>query len=146
MESLEIAQACARIAAEKKATDLLILEVGDLLGIADYFVFATARNARQLKAISNQIRVDLKALDVRDLHTEGVGTERWVLLDYGFVVVHLFDAETRAFYDLESLWADAPRVQPEVDAPAPESGASAPEAGAPASETSPEAGAGPDAS
>jgi ribosome-associated protein len=115
VEALEVAQACARIAADKRATDLLILQIGDLLGIADYFVLATARNRRQIKAISNQIRVDLKVHGVRDLHTEGVGTERWVLLDYGSVVVHLFEPDTRAFYDLEALWADAPRIPVEAE-------------------------------
>jgi ribosome-associated protein len=110
VDSLEIAGICARIAAEKRAQDLLLLEMRRISAVADYFLVATARNRRQMSAIADQIRVDLKHLDVRHLHVEGRGSERWVLLDYGGVVVHLFDAETRAFYDLESLWADAPRV------------------------------------
>ena len=110
MESLDIARTCARIAADKKASGILILEVRDLTGIADYFVMATARNRRQLKAVADQIRVDLKEQGVHHVQTEGRGSDRWVLLDYGPVVVHLFDARTRSYYDLESLWADAPRV------------------------------------
>ena len=118
MESLEIARSCARIAFDKKASGILILEVRDLTGIADYFVMATARNRRQLKAVADQIRVDLKQEGVHHVQTEGRGSDRWVLLDYGSVVVHLFDAQTRSYYDLESLWADAPRVPtPELTLP-----------------------------
>ena len=110
MEALAVAKLCAQIAADKRAQDLLIFEIGKLLGVADYFVCASARNKRQLKAIANGIRVGLKEEGVVSLHAEGQGTERWLLLDYGDVIVHLFDPETRAYYDLESLWADAPRV------------------------------------
>ena len=78
--------------------------------MADYFVLGTARNKRQMKAILEGIRVGLKSHGVRDLHTEGYKSDRWALLDYGAVVVHVFDPEARSFYDLESLWADAPRV------------------------------------
>lgn len=110
MSPLEMAQICARIALDKRATDLLILEVGPVASIADYFVLASGRNRRQLKAISNEIRVQLKEQGIPPLHSEGLGSDHWVLLDYGAVVVHLFDPEIRAFYDLESLWADASRI------------------------------------
>jgi len=112
----EAVQICAHVALDKKATDVLILQVDEVIGIADYFVLATARNKRQLSAIAEQIRIDLKALGGSKDHIEGYGSDRWVLLDFGSIVVHLFDAETRAFYDLESLWADAPRV-PVTEAP-----------------------------
>ena len=110
MNSYEIVQQCARIADDKRAEDVLVLETREISSVADYFLLATARNKRQMKAIAEGMRVDLKQHGVRDLHTEGYGGERWVLLDYGAVVVHVFDAETRGFYDLESLWADAPRL------------------------------------
>ena len=117
MESPEIAQICARLAEDKKATGILILQVGELTSVADFFVLATAKNRRQMKAIADGLRVELKSRGVSDLRTEGRGTDRWVLLDFGSVVVHLFDAATRSYYDLESLWADAPRVAL-ADAPA----------------------------
>ena len=107
---MEVVKTCLRIASEKRAQDILILEMKSFLGVADYFVVATARNKRQMSAIADEIRVDLKKREIRNLRAEGYGTDRWVLLDFGDVVVHLFDSETRAFYDLESLWADAPRV------------------------------------
>ncbi len=107
---MELVKTCTQIASDKRAQDILILDMKKFLGVADYFVVATARNKRQMSAIADQIRVDLKKQVSRDLHVEGYGTERWVLLDYGDVIIHLFDPETRAFYDLESLWADAPRV------------------------------------
>ena len=110
MNSLEVATFCARTAAEKRARDILVLDIRQVLGVADYFVIATARNKRQIKAIANALRVGLKEHGVHGLNTEGLGGERWVLLDYVDVVVHLFDPETRTFYDLESLWADAQRV------------------------------------
>ena len=118
VDSIDVAKKCAQIASDKRATDLLILEIGPILAVADYFVFATVRNKRQLKAIANGIRVELKEDGVRDIGVEGHGTERWLLLDYGDVVVHIFDQESRAYYDLESLWADARRVElGDLDAP-----------------------------
>ena len=116
MESLDIARLCARVADEKRAEDILILQTGKVSSVAEYFILATARNRRQMKAVLESIRLELKSLGVRDLHSEGYGGDKWTLLDYGDVVVHVFDADTRSFYDLESLWADAPRV------PLPEAG------------------------
>ena len=81
-----------------------------MLGVSEFFVIATARNKRQMSAIANQIRVDLKQEGMKDLRVEGHGTDRWVLLDFAVCVIHVFDEQTRSFYDLESLWADAPRI------------------------------------
>lgn len=110
MDSLELAHRCAEIAIDKKCEDLLILDVAERTVIADYFVVATARNRRQLRAVAEGIARDPAAAGRRTRRVEGTGSDRWVLLDLGDVVVHLFDKDGRGYYDLESLWADAPRV------------------------------------
>ena len=110
MESLELARLCAEIAADKKCEDVLLLDVTQRTVIADYFLIATARNRRQLRAVAEGIARSAAQSGRKPRHVEGTGSDRWVLLDVGDVVVHVFDAEARAYYDLESLWADAPRV------------------------------------
>lgn len=93
------------------ATDIHILDIGDLLGITDFFVICSARNDRQLRTIADEVQLQLKqrkgAITRR---REGQPETGWVLLDYGPVVVHIFTEEQRAFYDLERLWSDAPRT------------------------------------
>jgi len=86
--------------------------------LADYFLVCTARNRRQLKAVADAVAKDAPRVATRGRHVEGAAGGRWVLLDLGDVVVHVFDPEARAYYDLESLWADAPRVPvaPPLDA------------------------------
>lgn len=83
----------------------------EALGIADYFVIVTARNARHAQAIAADIEYEMKHRGRPRLHAAGLGAEnRWVLLDFGDVVVHVFVADAREFYALEDLWGDAPRV------------------------------------
>lgn len=114
--SRERALAAARTAAENRGTDVLILDLRQLTSIVDYFVIATGTSRRQLHAMSDEIEKSLRAeFHERALGQEGFEESRWILLDYGDVVVHLFDEETRRYYELEELWADAPRVS----APAP---------------------------
>lgn len=88
-----------------------MLDMINNLAIADYFVLATGRNKRHLKSIADEVRLLAKA-SRRRAREEGMGETggRWVLLDLGDVIVHLFDAETRDYYDIDGLWADAPRV------------------------------------
>ena len=109
--SEELAQLCARIAGDKKADDILILDLRSLTYITDFFVIAAGRNPRQLQAISGAIRLAMAALGVRPIGIHGEGEARWVLHDYGSVVLHLFDPEWRKLYDLELLWGDAPRLE-----------------------------------
>jgi len=106
----ELAIACARIADDLKAEDLLILDLRKLTSITDCFVLATAASERQLKAIADRLHRDLKARGITHLGIEGEPTGGWVLMDYVDVVVHLFSREARAFYALEMLWGDAPRI------------------------------------
>ena len=107
----DIAIACARIAEDKKAENITVLNIHKLTFITDYFVIATGFNKRQLQAIADDIEKQLKEEGVRCLGREGYNEAVWVLMDYGDVVIHLFDEEARKTYDLEMLWGDAPRVR-----------------------------------
>jgi len=78
-------------------------------GVSDYFVIASAASSRRVKAIAENIEEELKKSGVRNLHTEGKSEALWVLLDYGDVITHVFQEDTRKFYDLERLWSDAPK-------------------------------------
>jgi ribosome-associated protein len=101
-------------ALDKKATDLDVLQVGDLTSIADYFILCSAGNERQAAAISDSILERLKQdLGVRPLLVEGTTPGRWILLDFGDFIVHIFTEDVRRFYGLERLWGDAPNVTAE---------------------------------
>lgn len=101
----------AEAALEKKAYDILILEIRELTSIADFFVICSGKSDRQVQAIATNIETELRKRGIKPLGIEGFREGRWVLLDYGDVVVHVFYAPVRAFYDLEGLWADAPRLK-----------------------------------
>ncbi len=107
----DIAITCARIADSKKAEDIVVLNIRKLTFITDYFVIATGFNKPQLQAIADDIEKRMKQENIRCLGREGRGEAMWILLDYGDVVVHLFDEEARRTYDLEMLWGDAPRTR-----------------------------------
>ncbi|HYK00981.1 MAG TPA: ribosome silencing factor [Thermoanaerobaculia bacterium] len=101
-------------ALDKKATDLDVLSVGQLTSIADYFILCSAGNERQAQAIADSILDRLKAeLNVKPLLVEGTTPGRWVLLDFGDFIVHIFTEDVRRFYGLERLWGDAPNVTAE---------------------------------
>jgi ribosome-associated protein len=106
-----ISIAAARAASDKKAEDIVVLDVAALLVVTDYFVICTGRNDRQVKTIADAIEERLRVdLGVKPIGREGVREGRWVLLDFGDVVVHIFQPEEREFYRLEKLWSDAPRL------------------------------------
>lgn len=101
-------------ALDKKALDLDVLQVGQLTSIADYFILASATNERQAAAIADSIVDQLRdQLKVKPLLVEGATPGRWVLLDYGDFIVHIFTEDVRRFYGLERLWGDAPNVTAE---------------------------------
>lgn len=105
-----LAHKMAQLLLDKKASDVLVLDVRGMASYADYIVLASGESDRQVSAMAENVHVKLK--EQEGLHatgTEGKETGQWVLLDYGEVVAHLFLSEVRAFYDLEGLWADAPR-------------------------------------
>lgn len=102
----------ARAADAKGARDVVVIEVADVLVVADEFVVASASNDRQVKAVVEEVeRQVAEAGLAKPLRVEGLDDRRWVLLDYGDVVVHVFVEETRRYYELERLWADVPRVE-----------------------------------
>jgi ribosome-associated protein len=105
------AHVAAEAAAEKKGSDIAILSVGDVLSIIDLFVLVSATNVRQARTIVDEVEQALTEFDgSKPISTEGLGDASWVLLDYGDVVVHVFLEETRAYYDLDRLWADVPHL------------------------------------
>lgn len=102
----------ARAAAAKKGEDTLILEVGQILAITDSFVITSGSNPRLVRTIAEEVEARVAAeCGPKPLRTEGLDDARWVLLDYGDFVVHVFLDEVRRYYDLERLWSDAPRVE-----------------------------------
>ncbi len=110
------ALAIARAGLDKKAEDVLVLDVRGLTSYADYFVLMTADSERQAGAVADAVHERLKSEGTSPVGTEGYGTGRSILVDYGDVVAHVLSREARSFYDLEGLWADAPRL-PVDDAP-----------------------------
>ena len=114
----QLALTAARVAAENRGRDVVVLNVRKLTPIFDYFVIATGTSRRQLHAMADEIeRVLGKELGSERLGIEGYEGSRWILLDFGEVVVHLFDEEARQYYDLENLWCDAEQVPFEPPAP-----------------------------
>ena len=107
-----VERAClsARVAADNKARDILVLDMRGLTPLFDFFVLATGASRRQIHTIAEEVDAALRAVDDRRLAIEGYQASKWVVQDYGDVVVHVFDADTREYYALEELWADAPRV------------------------------------
>ncbi len=114
MTPKEIADKVAKIMDDKLATDISVLEITDLTILADYFCICTATSSTHIKALADEIEFKFKREGIAPHHIEGYMSGAWVLLDYGSVIVHLFTEETREFYSLEKLWADAKRVAPET--------------------------------
>ena len=110
LDARDTATACARICDDYKAEDVAVLDVRELTQITDYFVLCTGASARQLKAIAESMRLALKGHGVTPLGREGEPGSGWILLDYVDVLVHIFSPDARAYYQLELLWGDAPRV------------------------------------
>ena len=106
--SEELARTCARLASDRKALDPRILDLRERSPFTDFFVLASGRSDRQVKAIVEGVVEGLKADGIRPMGVEGESRGEWVLIDYGDVVVHVFYAPLREHYDLESLWSDAP--------------------------------------
>lgn len=97
-------------AEERKAYDLRVLQLGEVTSFTDYFLICSGTSERQVQAIADAVKQTMKDERVRPLQVEGYNNGRWVLMDYGDFVVHIFDEQTRSFYGLERLWADAPDV------------------------------------
>ena len=110
-QAIELAVAAAEAAGDKLAQDIVAIDVSDHLVITDIFVICSGNTERQVKAIVDSIEERLHGLGVKRIRREGHAVGRWVLLDFGDIVVHAQLAEERVFYDLERLWGDCPSVQ-----------------------------------
>ena len=101
----------ARAADAKLARDVLVLDVGDVLALCGWFVIASAANDRQVKAVCDEVELQVhEAGGPKPKRVEGLDSRQWVLMDYGDIVVHVFQQEVRDYYDLERLWSDVPRL------------------------------------
>lgn len=114
-EARRFATAAARIAAENKAQDVAVLDLRGLSTLADFFVICTGTSDRQMHAVLERIEAHAQTLGRRVYRVADARSGSWLLADYIDVVVHIFDAEHRAYYDLDGLWGDAPRVAWNVD-------------------------------
>ena len=109
--ALELAKVAARAADDKKAEHTLVLFVGEVLQVTDYFVIASAGNRRLVKAVVDAVDDAVReGLGRSPIRTEGMGEQQWVLMDYGDVVVHIFAEEIRMYYEIERLYRDVPKV------------------------------------
>lgn len=109
--SLELARIAALAALDKKAEDLVVLDVRGLSSFADYFVIMSGRSTRHVQGLAQAVDAALRHKNVKDGNTEGLSEGHWVLLDYNDVIVHIFYSEDRGFYDIEGLWHEAPMVE-----------------------------------
>jgi ribosome-associated protein len=116
LETREYALLAAEAASDKKATDVDVIDVGQLLVVTDFFVICTGENDRQVRAIADEVERQLKEAGLSAIGREGTEESKWVLLDFTDLVVHVFQPAERDFYRLDRLWTDAPRLElpPEV--------------------------------
>ncbi len=106
----QLARAAVDIASDKKASDIILLDIRDVTTIADYFVICSGNNPRQIRAIADAIDEQLGEQGANLLHREGVAESGWILLDFGDVIVHIFGLKEREYYRLERLWSQAKTV------------------------------------
>ena len=112
MDSRALAERIAKLLDNRLATDIEVIRIEELTVVADYFVICTGNATTHVKALSDEVEFKLKTEDgIYPISINGYESANWILLDYGGVVVHIFLADTRAFYSLERLWGDAPRVE-----------------------------------
>jgi ribosome-associated protein len=109
--ALDLARVIAAVADAEHGSDVLVLEVGDVLGVTEYFVIVSASNRRLVRTLVDEIEVQTREQTGRSpLRSEGVRENQWVLVDYGDVITHIFLAEVREFYEIERLYTDVPKV------------------------------------
>lgn len=113
MTSFELVKTAVKLLDDKKATDINVLDIGELTSLGDYFVIASGGSTTQVKSLAGELEDKLSAAGMEPRRVEGESSAMWVLMDYGDVIIHIFYKETRDFYCLERLWADAPEVDVE---------------------------------
>ncbi|MEW6129444.1 MAG: ribosome silencing factor [Acidobacteriota bacterium] len=111
LEIEDAVQIAAQAASDKKAQDLVVLDLREVASFTEYFIICNGNNQRQVQAIADEIEKRLREAGKRPLHIEGFTNAEWILMDYGDFIVHVFADAARRFYDLERLWRDAKRVQ-----------------------------------
>ena len=107
----QLALLAAEVCDEKKAKEIVVLDVRKITTISDYFIVCSTSNERQARAIAEEMRMKLKEMGKREMGVEGMEDARWVLQDFGDIVLHIFHESQREFYDIEGLWADAKQVR-----------------------------------
>ncbi|MFP3928966.1 MAG: ribosome silencing factor [Desulfobacteraceae bacterium] len=117
MKSLEKAILCLRLVKERKALDPLLFEAEALTSLTDYFLVTSGGSTRQVQAIAGHLSRKMREAGLKPLGVEGEEEGRWVLMDFGDVVIHVFYQPVREFYDLEGLWVEAPRIEVQDDEP-----------------------------
>jgi len=110
LKAIEVARKAVEACSEKQATNIVLLDAQKVCSFADYFVICSGESTPQLKAIIEEVEKTLKAKGVVPSHHEGTADSGWMLLDYGDVIVHVFDKPEREYYQLDELWADASPV------------------------------------
>ncbi len=113
MKSLDKALLCLKIVKERKAHNPIILEVEKLTSITDYFLIASGNSSRQVQAIARHLNRKMREKEFRAYGVEGEKEGHWILMDYDDIVIHIFYHPVREFYDLEGLWIEAPRIEPD---------------------------------
>ena len=111
MKALEKVKICGMLAEEKKAQDVVIMELNDLTDVADYFLVASGTSERQVRTIADSVEAGMKERGVKPYSVEGNRDGRWVIIDYQNVIVHIFLEQLRDLYDLESLWIEAKKFR-----------------------------------
>lgn len=117
MTSKELVTLAVQLLDNKKAIDISVLEIGDLTPLGDYFVIASGASNTQVKTLSEELEDKLSEQGVEPRRVEGENSAVWILMDYGDVMIHLFHKDTRDFYCLERLWADANRIDAQMFLP-----------------------------
>jgi ribosome-associated protein len=106
----ELIVEAARAASDKKALEIMALDLRNVASFTDYFLICSGTNPRHVQAVANAVEERIRELGRRPLHSEGYSTAEWILLDYGDLIVHVFSTTARRFYELERLWRDAAKV------------------------------------
>lgn len=114
MEALEIVKLAVAALEDKKAEDVTVIDIQGISTIADYFIIANASNQNQLGAMQDAVDEALYKAGIHAKHIEGNNHSTWILMDYQDVIIHLFSKDDRLFYDLERIWRDGRRVEPEA--------------------------------
>lgn len=111
MEAKEMAKLAIKALEDKKAEDIKVIDISDISTIADYFIIASGKNRSQIQAMCDNVEETMGRAGVSMKQTEGYKNANWILMDYGDIIVHIFDTENRLFYDLERIWRDGKEIE-----------------------------------